>query len=75
MSPCLTLHIMERSSALFYTLGVVAIEKGKFGLPSTTVDQLIYIYIYIYIYREREREREREKHKERERERESEEGT
>ena len=35
-------------------LGVVAIEKKVFGLPSTTVDQLtnnIYLYIiYIYIY-------------------------
>ena len=43
--------------------GIVAIEKGVFGLLSTTVDRLIYIctsiyiYIYIYIYRERERER------------------
>ena len=32
-------------------LGVVAIERGAFGSPSTTVGQLtIYIYIYIYIY-------------------------
>ena len=31
-------------------LGVIAIEKGVFGSPSTTVGVLIYIYIYIYIY-------------------------
>ena len=29
-------------------LGVVAIEKGLFGSPSTTVTNFIYIYIYIY---------------------------
>ena len=33
-------------------LGVLAIEKGAFRSPSTTVDQLIYIYIYIYILTE-----------------------
>ena len=38
----------ERSSAL---PGVVAIKKGAFGSPSTTVANLLtYIYIYIYIY-------------------------
>ena len=32
-------------------LGVVAIEKGAFWSPSTTVANFInYIYIYIYIY-------------------------
>ena len=31
-------------------LGVVAIEKGAFRLPSTIVGQPTYIYIYIYIY-------------------------
>ena len=35
-------------------IGIVAIEKGAFGSPSTTVFnftlQLIYIYIYIYIH-------------------------
>ena len=37
-------------------LGVVAIEKGAFGLSSTQVanftiySSLVYIYIYIYIY-------------------------
>ena len=30
-----------------FHLGVVTIEKGTFGLPSTTVGQYIYIYIYI----------------------------
>ena len=44
----------ERSSALPYLhLGVVAIEYGTVGSPSTTVANLyIYIYIYIYIYHE-----------------------
>ena len=46
MPPCLTLSIRlkgkveqskERSSAFPYTLGVVAIEKGAFGSPSTKV--------------------------------------
>ena len=31
-------------------IGVVAIEKGAFGLPSTMVANFTYIYIYIYIY-------------------------
>ena len=39
----------ERSSSPLQ-LRVVAIEKGAFGLPSTTVANFIYIYIYIYIY-------------------------
>ena len=30
-------------------LGVVAIEKGAFWSPSTTVAKFIYIYIYIYV--------------------------
>ena len=31
-------------------LGVVAIEKGAFGLPSTkVVNFTVYIYIYIYM--------------------------
>ena len=30
-------------------LGVVAIEKGAFGSPSTMVANFTYIYIYIYI--------------------------
>ena len=47
----------EKSSALPLHLGVVAIEKGAFGSPSTTVANftltyvckyMIYIYIYIY---------------------------
>ena len=47
----------EWSSALPYTLGVVAIEKGAFGSPSTMVANftlLIYIYNYVsvcvYVY-------------------------
>ena len=35
--------------APFPHLGVVALVKGAFGPPSTTVGQLTYIYIYIYI--------------------------
>ena len=31
------------------TLGVVAIEKGAFGLPSTMVANFTYLYIYIYV--------------------------
>ena len=42
----------KRSSAIPLHLGVVAIEKGAFGSPSTTVANFIYIYIYIYIYGE-----------------------
>ena len=60
MSPCLTLSIIRYESRVSGAiqgkelrcplyLGVVAIEKGAFGWPSTTVDQHIYIYIYIYI--------------------------
>ena len=42
----------ERSSALHFS--VVAIEKGAFWLPSTTVtnNNNIYIYIYIVIHRQ-----------------------
>ena len=41
----------ERSSALALHLGVVAIEKGAFGSPSTIVANFtFYLYIYIYIY-------------------------
>ena len=44
---------MEQISGKDYRLalhcGVVAIEKGAFGSPSTTVNQPTY-YIYIYIY-------------------------
>ena len=36
----------ETSSALPYTFGVVAIEKGAFGLPSTTVANYTY-FTYI----------------------------
>ena len=45
----------ERSWTLPIHLGVVAIEKGAFGSPSTMVAN--FTYIYIYIYRERERGR------------------
>ena len=31
-------------------LGVVAIEKGAFGLPSTMVANFTFLLIYIYIY-------------------------
>ena len=30
-------------------LGVVAIEKGAYGSPSTMVANFTYLYIYIYI--------------------------
>ena len=40
----------ERSSALPYTPGVVAIEKEAFESPTTMVANFTYIYIYIYIY-------------------------
>ena len=39
----------ERSSALSLHLGVVAIEKGAFGLPSTTVANFTFIIIIIII--------------------------
>ena len=39
-----------KGERLLQYLGVLAIEKGAFGLPLTMVGQLIYIYIYIYIY-------------------------
>ena len=39
----------ERSSALPLHLGVVAIEKGTFLSPSTTVANNNNLYIYIYI--------------------------
>ena len=34
----------ERSSAPPYTLGVLAIEKGTFGSPSTMVANFTYMY-------------------------------
>ena len=40
----------EWSSAPPLHLGVVAIEKGAFGSPSTMVANFTYLYIYIYIY-------------------------
>ena len=46
----------EKGVAPTLHLGVVAIEKGAFELPSTTVAKFtfyydyIYMYIYIYIY-------------------------
>ena len=44
-------HSIERSSAFPRHHGIVAIQKGAFETPSTTVRQLIYyIYIYIYMY-------------------------
>ena len=55
MLPCLTLSIIgyskveqsrERSSTLPY-LGVVAIEKGAFGSPSTVVANFTFIYFEI----------------------------
>ena len=39
----------ERSRAPPIYLGLVAIEKGAFWSPSTTVGNFTYIYIYIYI--------------------------
>ena len=47
---------LEGSSAL----GVVAIEKGAFGSPSTKVTNftlLLYTYLYLYISNERKRKR------------------
>ena len=35
----------ERSSALPYTFGVVAIEKGAFRYPSTTVANFTFFYM------------------------------
>ena len=40
----------EWSSTLPLHLGVVAIEKGAFGSPSTKVANFIYIYIYNNVY-------------------------
>ena len=37
--------VQGRSSALPLHLGVVAIEKGAFGLPSTMVANFTYLYI------------------------------
>ena len=37
----------ERISTFHLHLGVVAIEKGAFGSPSTTLANFTYIYIYI----------------------------
>ena len=42
-------------------LGVVAIQKGVFGTPSTKVANFTYIYIYIYIYKESRRDRKRKR--------------
>ena len=42
-------------------VSIVAIEKGTFKSPSTTVANYIYIYIHIYTYRERERVKERKR--------------
>ena len=39
----------EKSCALPYILGVVAIEKGAFGSPSTMVAQL-YLLTYLRLY-------------------------
>ena len=36
-----------RSSALPLQIGVVAIEKGAFGLPSTMVANFTLLYIYV----------------------------
>ena len=58
--PCLTRYYKVRikgkvekpwksSNARLLHLGVQAIEKGSFGLLSTTVANFIYIYIYMYI--------------------------
>ena len=58
MPPCLTLGIIRHVSrvkwnnprkgvALSPTLGAVAIGKGAFGSPSTTIANFTYIYIYI----------------------------
>ena len=35
-----------QSGALLYNSGVLAIEKGSFGSPSTKVTNFIYIHIY-----------------------------
>ena len=43
----------EWSSALPLHLGVVAIEKGAFGSPSTMVANFTYLYIYIYYRNEK----------------------
>ena len=40
----------ERSRALPLHIRVVAIEKGAYWSPSTTVANFTHIYIYIYIY-------------------------
>ena len=59
--PCLTLStirqgsresgaILEKESHPPLHIGVVAIEKGAFVSPSTTVANDLYIYIYVYIY-------------------------
>ena len=58
--PCLTLSIIRYGSRVKWSnpgkgvapplhLGVVAIEKGALGSPSTMVANFIYIYIQIYI--------------------------
>ena len=41
-------HVIDTGKNVY--LGVVAIEKGAFGSPSTKVANFTYIYIYIYIY-------------------------
>ena len=59
MPPCLTLSNIRYVSRVKWSnpgksvhlyLGVIAIEKGAFWSPSTTVANFTYIYIYIYIY-------------------------
>ena len=45
MRPCLTLSLIRYRSRV----SVVAIEKGTFGLPLTTVCQLT-LYIYVYTH-------------------------
>ena len=40
----------KRSCTLPLHLGVVAIEKGVFMLPSIIVTNFIYLLIYVYIY-------------------------
>ena len=40
---------VEQSREWSSDLGVVAIEKGAFGSPSTKVTNFTYIYVYIYV--------------------------
>ena len=58
--PCLTLSSIRYVSRVKWSnpgkgcpslhLGVVAMEKGAFGSPSTTVANFTYIYVYMYMY-------------------------